>query len=263
MPDATERGSCGQARRRTAPLRFAQILTLRRAFSAISPGGRHVQLGRARRYNPDAVMPRRHGAAAIDLLCTLLLRLSKIVEARQDAARRQRNGTRPNGPRSNPVAFASGSLPCRYSWTRRAPRTKISAHKGPGRFAMYRLTGAVAVVVGLTTHAVAQAPLPPFYSPVPPCPSATSPFDTNPAEARWDYVCPQNLSCSFQFSGITGRDIGSVLAASIFVLKAGPQNRAFAASVTNQEGTTHFYTEDPLDFKWSVRNMTLQCRSQS
>jgi hypothetical protein len=128
---------------------------------------------------------------------------------------------------------------------------------------MYRLIGAVAVVVGLTTHALAQVPLPPFYSPVPPCPSTTSPFDTNPAEARWDYVCPQNLSCSFQFSGITGRDIGSVLAASIFVLKAGPQNRAFAASVTNQDGTTHFYTEDPLDFKWSVRNMTLQCRSQS
>ena len=131
--------------------------------------------------------------------------------------------------------------------------------KDQGRFAMYQLIGAVAVVVGLTTHAVAQAP--PFYSPVPPCPSATSPFDTKPAEARWDYVCPQNLSCSFQFWGITGPD-GSVLAASIFVLKAGPQNRAFAASVTNKDGTTHYYTENPLEFKWSVHNMTLQCKSQ-
>lgn len=133
------------------------------------------------------------------------------------------------------------------------------AHKGPGRFAMYQLIGAVAVVVGLTTHAVAQAP---FYSPVPPCPSATSPFDTKPAEARWDYVCPQNLSCGFQFWGIMGPDIGSVLAASIFVLKAGPQNRGFAASVTNKDGTTHYYTENPLEFKWSVHNMTLQCKSQ-
>jgi len=124
---------------------------------------------------------------------------------------------------------------------------------------MYQLIGAVAVVVGLTTHAVAQAP---FYSPVPPCPSATSPFDTKPAEARWDYVCPQNLSCGFQFWGIMGPDIGSVLAASIFVLKAGPQNRGFAASVTNKDGTTHYYTENPLEFKWSVHNMTLQCKSQ-
>jgi len=132
--------------------------------------------------------------------------------------------------------------------------------KDQGRFAMYQLIGAVAVVVGLTTHAVAQAP--PFYSPVPPCPSATSPFDTKPAEARWDYVCPQNLSCGFQFWGLTGPDIGSVLAASIFVLKAGPQNRAFAASVTNKDGTTHYYTENPLEFKWSVQNMTLQCKAQ-
>ena len=125
---------------------------------------------------------------------------------------------------------------------------------------MYQLIGAVAVVVGLTTHAVAQAP---YYSPVPPCPSAASPFDTKPAEARWDYVCPQNLSCSFKFWGITEPDTGSVLAASIFVLKAGPQNRAFAASVTNKDGTTHYYTENPFEFKWSVHNMTLQCKSQS
>src|SRR5258708_21761883 len=118
---------------------------------------------------------------------------------------------------------------------------------------MYQLIGAVAVVVGLTTHAVAQAPsyslTPPFYSPVPPCPSATSPFDTKPAEARWDYVCPQNRSCSFQFSGITGPDSGSVSEASIFILKAGPQNRAFAASVANKDGTTYYYTENPFEVK--------------
>src|SRR5258708_1076822 len=104
---------------------------------------------------------------------------------------------------------------------------------------MYQLIGSVAVVVGLTIHGVAQATsysaIPPFYSPVPPCPTATSPFDTKPAEARWDYVCSQNLSCSFQFWGITGPDSGSVLAAAIFVLKAGPQNRAVAASVTHKD----------------------------
>jgi hypothetical protein len=125
---------------------------------------------------------------------------------------------------------------------------------------MYRLIRAVAVVVGLTSQAVAQAP---FYSPVPPCPSATSPFDTRPAEERWDYVCPQNLSCSFQFWRITGPDIDSVTAASIFVLKAGPQNRAFAAAVTSRGGTTYYYTENPLEFKWGVHNMTLQCKSQT
>jgi len=132
---------------------------------------------------------------------------------------------------------------------------------------MYRLVGAGAVIVGLSTYAVAQvspySPLTPYYSPAPPCPSATSPFDANPAEARWDYICPPNVSCSFQFWGITEPDTGSVLALSIFVLKAGPQNRAFAASVTSRDGTTHYYTENPLEFKWSVRNMTLQCKSQS
>jgi len=148
---------------------------------------------------------------------------------------------------------------CSCDWSR--DRRKFT-HKGPGRFAMYRVIGAVAVVVGLTTYVVAQVPTPPFFSPAPPCPSATSPFDTRPAEARWDYVCPQNVMCGFQFWGITGPNIGSVLAASIFVLNAGPQNRAFAASVTNTDGTTLYYTENPLEFKWSVVNMTLQCRSQ-
>jgi hypothetical protein len=123
---------------------------------------------------------------------------------------------------------------------------------------MCGLRGAVAVVVGLSNQAMAQTP--PYYPPVPPCASATSPFGASAVEARSDYVCPLNFSCSFQFSGSAGPS--GVLEASIFVLKAGLQNRAFAASVTTSEGTTYYYTENPIEFSWSVQNMTLQCRSQ-
>jgi hypothetical protein len=124
---------------------------------------------------------------------------------------------------------------------------------------MYRLLVAAAMTIGTTNHAASQVPL--GEIPAPPCTFLpSSPFDMKPVEARWDYVCPRDRRCSFQFSGLPGPD--GVLEASIFILKAGLQNRAFAASVRNKEGTTHYYTENPPEFSWSVQNMTLQCKPQ-
>jgi hypothetical protein len=128
---------------------------------------------------------------------------------------------------------------------------------------MKRLLVAAVVIVGVTSHAGSQALLPPYIGefPAPPCTyMAPSPFDMKPVEARWDYVCPVNRSCSFQFSGLQGPE--GALEVSIFILKAGLQNRAFAASVRNRDGTTYYYTENPPEFSWSVQNMTLQCKPQ-
>lgn len=128
---------------------------------------------------------------------------------------------------------------------------------------MKRLMLAAAMTVGITGHTASQVAIPPYSGevPAPPCTfMAPSPFDMKPVEARWDYICPSNRSCSFQFSGLPG-PVG-VLEASIFILKAGLQNRAFAATVRNKDGTTYYYTENPPEFSWSVQNMTLQCKPQ-
>lgn len=124
---------------------------------------------------------------------------------------------------------------------------------------MYRMVVAGAITIVAAGHAASQAGLPEF--PPPPCTyQPPSPFDMKPVEARWDYICPRDRVCSFQFSGVQGPD--GVLEASIFILKAGLQNRAFAASVRNREGITHYYTENPPEFSWSVQNMILQCKPQ-
>jgi hypothetical protein len=124
---------------------------------------------------------------------------------------------------------------------------------------MYRLMVAAAMTIGITSHATSQVGIGDF--PAPPCTFvAPSPLDTKPVEARWDYICPRERICGFQFSGLQGP--AGVLEASIFVLKAGLQNRAFAASVRNRDGTTYYYTENPPEFSWSVQNMTLQCKPQ-
>jgi hypothetical protein len=124
---------------------------------------------------------------------------------------------------------------------------------------MYRFVMAVAMTIGMTGHAVSQVGVLEF--PVPPCSFlAPSPFDTKPVEARWDYICPRDRICGLQFSGIQGP--ASVLEASIFVLRAGLQNRAFAAYVRNIDGVTYYYTENPPEFSWSVQNMILQCKPQ-
>jgi hypothetical protein len=124
---------------------------------------------------------------------------------------------------------------------------------------MYRLMVAAAMTIGIANQAASQVGLGDL--PVVPCtflPPST--LDTKPVEARWDYICPRDRICGFQFSGLAGP--GGVLEASIFILKAGLQNRAFAASVRTQEGTTYYYTENPTEFSWSVQNMTLQCKPQ-
>lgn len=124
---------------------------------------------------------------------------------------------------------------------------------------MYRLTVAAAITIGITSHAASQVGI--WEVPPPPCIYlAPSPFDMKPVEARWDYTCPRDRICSFQFSGIQGPD--DVLEVSIFILKAGLQNRAFAAFVRTREGTKYYYTENPPEFSWSVQNMTLQCKPQ-
>lgn len=124
---------------------------------------------------------------------------------------------------------------------------------------MYRLMMAAAITIGITDHAASQAAL--GELPVAPCTFlAPSSLDTKPVEARWDYTCPRDRVCSFQFSGLPGPS--GVLEASIFILKAGLQNRAFAASVRTSDGTTYYYTENPSEFSWSAQNMTLQCKPQ-
>jgi hypothetical protein len=124
---------------------------------------------------------------------------------------------------------------------------------------MYRFIVAAAMTIGITDHAASQIGLGDL--PVAPCTFLPpSVLDTKPVEARWDYICPRDRICSFQFSGLPGPT--NVLEASIFILKAGLQNRAFAASVRNKEGTTYYYTENPTEFSWSVQNMTLQCKPQ-
>src|SRR5215470_6265059 len=124
---------------------------------------------------------------------------------------------------------------------------------------MYRLILAAATTIGMTTHADSQVSIPEL--PVPPCTFlAPSPLDTKPVEARWDYICPRDRICGFQFAGTLGPE--GVLEASIFVLKAGVQNRAFAASVRTKDGTSYYYTENPPEFSWSVQNMTLHCKPQ-
>jgi hypothetical protein len=127
---------------------------------------------------------------------------------------------------------------------------------------MYRLMVAATMTVGVASHAVSQVAVPYVGElPSPPCTFLPpSPFDMKPVEARWDYICPRDRSCSFQFSGVPGPD--GVLEASIFILKAGLQNRAFAASVRNRDGITYYYTENPPEFSWSVQNMILQCKPQ-
>jgi hypothetical protein len=128
---------------------------------------------------------------------------------------------------------------------------------------MYRLMVAAAMAVGAISPAASQVTIPPYTGeiPAPPCTFLPpSPFDLKPVEARWDYVCPRDRICSFQFSGVAGPE--GVLEASIFILKAGLQNRAFAASVRNRDGVTYYYTENPPEFSWSVQNMTLQCKPQ-
>ena len=118
---------------------------------------------------------------------------------------------------------------------------------------------AVAITIGITSHAASQVGIADL--PVPPCTFlAPSPLDTKPVEARWDYICPRDRICGFQFSGIPGLE--GVLEAPIFVLKAGLQNRAFAASVRTKGGTTYYYTENPPEFSWSAQNMTLQWKPQ-
>src|SRR5215831_16257658 len=124
---------------------------------------------------------------------------------------------------------------------------------------MYRLIVAAAIIIGITNHAASQVGLGDL--PVAPCTFlAPSPLDQKPVEARWDYICPRDRVCGFQFSGTPGPE--GVLEASIFVLKAGLQNRAFAASIRTKDGTTYYYTENPPEFSWSVTNMTLQCKPQ-
>jgi hypothetical protein len=134
---------------------------------------------------------------------------------------------------------------------------------------MYRLMVAAAMAVGAASPAASQLAVPPFMGlppylgdiPAPPCTFLPpSPFDMKPVEARWDYVCPRDRICSFQFSGLPGPE--GVLEASIFILKAGLQNRAFAASARNKDGIAYFYTENPPEFSWSVQNMVLQCKPQ-
>jgi hypothetical protein len=127
---------------------------------------------------------------------------------------------------------------------------------------MYRLIVAAAMTVVAASDAASQIAIPGIGEiPAPPCTfQAASPFDMKPVDVRWDYVCPQNRSCSFQFSGVSGPE--GVLEASIFILKAGLQNRAFAASVRNRDGITYYYTENPPEFSWSVQNMILQCKPQ-
>src|SRR5262249_519203 len=125
--------------------------------------------------------------------------------------------------------------------------------------AMYRVLMAAAMTIGITSDAASQVGI--GELPIAPCTFlAPSPLDTKPVEARWDYICPRNRICSFQFSGTPGP--AGVLEASILFLKAGLQNRAFAASVRTKEGTTYYYTENPPEFSWSVQNMTLQCKPQ-
>jgi len=124
---------------------------------------------------------------------------------------------------------------------------------------MYRLIVAAAMTIGITNHAASQVSL--GELPVSPCTFLTpSTLDTKPVEARWDYICPRDRICSFQFSGLEGTN--GVLEASIFILKAGLQNRAFAAAVRNKDGTSYYYTENPTEFSWNVQNMTLQCKPQ-
>jgi hypothetical protein len=130
------------------------------------------------------------------------------------------------------------------------------------RLRMYRVMVAAAIAVGAAGSAASQVAVP-FIGelPAPPCTILPpSPFDMKPVEARWDYVCPINRICGFQFSGTPGPE--GVLEASIFILKAGLQNRAFAASVRNRDGITYYYTENPPEFSWSVQNMILQCKPQ-
>src|SRR5262249_62430206 len=110
--------------------------------------------------------------AAFSRRCLALTAGCPIIKVDSQAARDKVNALGIETPSNEHGAMSVEMIRC--------PQTQ-------GRFAMYQLIGAVAVVVGLTTYAVAQAPpySPiPYYSPVPPCPSATSPFDTNPAEAR-------------------------------------------------------------------------------
>jgi hypothetical protein len=124
---------------------------------------------------------------------------------------------------------------------------------------MHRLLIGAAMTIGMTSHAVSQVGI--GELPVAPCTFlAPSTLDSKPVEARWDYICPRDRICSFQFSGLEGPS--GALEASIFILKAGLQNRAFAASVRTKEGTTYYYTENPTEFSWSVQNMTLQCKPQ-
>jgi hypothetical protein len=134
----------------------------------------------------------------------------------------------------------------------------LNKRKG-GRRAMHRLLIGAAMAIGMTNHAASQVGI--GELPVAPCtflPPST--LDSKPVEARWDYICPRDRICSFQFSGLPGPS--GVLEASIFILKAGLQNRAFAASARTKEGTTYYYTENPTEFSWSVQNMTLQCKPQ-
>ena len=80
---------------------------------------------------------------------------------------------------------------------------------------MNRLMIAAAMTIAITNHAASQVAIPDL--PAPPCTFlAPSPLDTKPVEARWDYICPRNRICGFQFSGIPGPE--GVLEASIFVL---------------------------------------------
>ena len=124
---------------------------------------------------------------------------------------------------------------------------------------MYRFMVAAAMTIGITNHAASQVPLGDL--PVAPCTFlAPSTLDTKPVEARWDYICPRDRICNFEFSGAPASS--GVLEVSIFILKAGLQNRAFAASVRTKDGTSYYYTENPTEFSWSVQNMTLQCKPQ-
>jgi hypothetical protein len=128
-----------------------------------------------------------------------------------------------------------------------------------GRRAMHRLLIGAAMAIALTNHAASQVGV--GELPVAPCTFlAPSTLDSKPVEARWDYICPRDRICSFQFSGLAGPS--GALEVSIFILKAGLQNRAFAASVRTKEGTTYYYTENPAEFSWTVQNMTLQCKPQ-
>jgi len=125
---------------------------------------------------------------------------------------------------------------------------------------MYRLMAAAAMMIGITSQAASQVGIT-EQLPAPPCTFLNpSPFDMKPVEARWDYTCPKDRSCSFQFSGTPAPD--GVLEVSIYILRAGLQNRAFAASVRTRDGMTYYYTENPPEFSWSVQNMTLLCKPQ-